>query len=94
MDIRRIDIGKRTAHRPNQLGRVDLNGGKHANDQTNQHCAAQNVPPRIMHFFGERRNGVKADIGEHRDRCPLRKILPIKMRRIVERPQPIHRRLQ
>ena len=84
---RGVDVGKTSPVAPYQLGDVDLDGGKHTDDQARQHRRQHDVAAGVFYFFRERRDAVEADVGERRDRRAGEDDRPREGLAVVERQQ-------
>ena len=70
---------------PHELRGVDFKRGQHAGYEADQHGSEHDVAARIFDFLGKGGDGVKADVGEHRDRGAVENAFETEGGGIVER---------
>ena len=72
---------------PDQLRRIDFQSGQQAGDEADQHRREQDIAARIFRFLRQGRYGVKADIGQNRDRGARENAVGMEIPRFIKRMQ-------
>ena len=81
-------FGEGRGRGPGQLRGVDLNSGKQADGETREHGGQHDVAPRIFDLLRHGGDAIKADVGQHGDRCAVQQASCVEAGRVVEGDQP------
>ena len=87
IDICRVGVWERLGRRPNELRDVDFCRRQKPDDHASHHRGQQNISFGMLRFFRKRRDGVEADVRQHRQRSASKQIVEGKCLRIIKRPR-------